>query len=354
MAETVEKASVAHHAHQPDNDALIDPQLLQMLLDTRHAMTVESLALQRGCEQAAVLRELRRLREAGCTFHEHPQHGVRLAQTGVETWMDYLRYSLGSHRLIEVYRCTASTQDACRRLLTSHGLESEGAVVAAHEQTAGRGRLGRQWQAPPAAALTFSRACSLDSITPATGSNASATVDRITFAASVAVAWAVEQMAFEYADRRIAAQIKWPNDVCLEGRKLAGILVETCSLENGIRAAVLGVGLNVGHWPREEAARDPALAARLTTLAAQGAGADRLRALVCTVKAIDSALQCDQATLLAHWRQRCMQFDQPIRVRCQGRMIEGWVVDLDPYEGLIVRSHLGEIVHLPAATTTVI
>lgn len=327
------------------DDALIDPLLLDALLRAAEPMTVEAMALGRGVDARRILTELDRLRGAGCTFDEHPQHGVSLREAGLSAWSDYLRHVLGDGRPIAVYRSIASTQDACRRLVAAHAPQGDGTIVAAHEQTAGRGRFGRTWLAPPGATVTFSRACRVDDTL------GSATVDRLTFAASVAIASAVESLI----GQRRRVQIKWPNDVCIDGRKVAGILVETCELASTSRAAILGVGLNISLNPADLARADPLLPRRVTSLASHGAAVDRLLALARAAAALDDALErCDEATLLAQWRARCAQLEQPIQVRCDGRAIRGRAIDLDPREGLIVRTDSGEIVHLPAARATVV
>ena len=103
--------------------------------------------------------------------------------------------------------------------------DPEGAVVAAGHQTAGRGRLGRRWEAPPGTALTFSVL-----LLPPPG----APIQQLSLVAGLAVAETVED-ALE-----LSAQIKWPNDVMVDRRKVAGVLAEA---RDGI--VVLGIGLNV-------------------------------------------------------------------------------------------------------------
>ncbi len=152
-----------------------------------------------------------------------------------------------------------------------------------------------------------------------------------------------------------AVQIKWPNDIHVGGRKIAGILVETFNVASGVQAAVIGVGLNVGLQPEHLPDDDPGLATRVTSLSMQGASIDRLLALANVMTALDDALeQTPMETLLQRWRARSTQLHHAIRVRSHGRLVEGEVMDLDPYDGLIVRTLTGEIVHLPAAATTVI
>ena len=101
----------------------------------------------------------------------------------------------------------------------------EGALVVADHQTAGRGRLGRSWEAPPGTALL----CSILLKPPADRA-----APQLSLVAGVAVADAIEQVV------GLAAQLKWPNDVMLRRRKVAGCLAE--ARDGGV---VLGIGVNV-------------------------------------------------------------------------------------------------------------
>ena len=124
--------------------------------------------------------------------------------------------SLGAPRVH--HRRTGSTNDEARALALAGA--PHGALVTASEQLAGRGRGGRRWEAPPGSALL----CSLVAARPA--------VRCCSLRAGVAVADALDART----------QLKWPNDVLIDGRKVAGILVEARPRE---RWAVLGIGVNV-------------------------------------------------------------------------------------------------------------
>lgn len=100
---------------------------------------------------------------------------------------------------------------------------------AALVQSAGRGRMGRRWHAEPGAALLFSLALPLAGAPPPAA----------TLVAGVALA---EVLASELG---LEAMLKWPNDVLLDGRKLAGVLAEVASDRDGRRTLVLGVGVNL-------------------------------------------------------------------------------------------------------------
>jgi BirA family biotin operon repressor/biotin-[acetyl-CoA-carboxylase] ligase len=143
-----------------------------------------------------------------------------------------------------VERC-ASTQ----RLL---GGAPEGAVAATGEQTEGRGRLGRTWQAPAGTSLLFSIVLE-PSVPPAR-------LAELSLVAGAAVAEAVG------AETGLATTVKHPNDVLVDGRKVAGILAE--AVEGRV---VLGIGVNVSQTEAQlPGGIDPAA----TSLALEGAAAD--------------------------------------------------------------------------------
>ncbi len=108
------------------------------------------------------------------------------------------------------------------------------ALVVADEQTAGRGRLGRKWFTPPGAALAFSLVLRQSAMT---GDSESLT--RLTALGAVAVCQALRE---GYA---LPAEIKWPNDVLVQRKKLAGMLVEAAWLGNQLQSAILGIGINI-------------------------------------------------------------------------------------------------------------
>ncbi len=158
----------------------------------------------------------------------------------------------GLWQAVEVVERTGSTNaDLLARAL---GGAPEGVVLAAEEQSAGRGRLGRTWVSPPRAALTFSLL-----VRPATVSVARRSW--LPLLAGVAVASAVTAVT------GVQARLKWPNDVLAGPAKLGGILAEAVG-----DAVVIGVGLNVSTEPGELPPPGPgALAAtslRIATAAA--------------------------------------------------------------------------------------
>lgn len=166
---------------------------------------------------------------------------------------------------------TASTNDRARELAASGA--PHGTLVTAAAQTAGRGRQGRRWSAPPGQALLMSLV--LREAHPL-----------LQLAAAVAVA--------EVCGPR--AWVKWPNDVQLDGRKVAGILAEGRPQEGW---AVLGIGMNVAVRPEELPEDVRGVAATLGLPAT-----DVPRVLREVLDALEAALALPRSALLDAWRER--------------------------------------------------
>jgi BirA family biotin operon repressor/biotin-[acetyl-CoA-carboxylase] ligase len=159
--------------------------------------------------------------------------------------LDAVRHRLGllGSRVL-YFRSIGSTNDVATALAAAGA--AEGFVVVAAQQTAGRGRRGRTWFSPPLGGLYVSVV-----LAPARSAAPARAAALVTLAAGVALAEAVETVA------GLRPDIKWPNDLFVGRRKLAGILAEG----SGMDAVVLGYGINVGPM-----VYPPELADRATSL----------------------------------------------------------------------------------------
>lgn len=292
-----------------------------------------------GAAPRDVDRSVGRLIHHGCTI-ERDIHAVRLRETGLGVWKDYLQHALPeqSRRSVEVYQTTGSTQDLVK------ARAGRPLMILADEQTAGRGRLGRRWLAPRGAGLLFSMTHKLppDQID---------SIDRVSFLTAVALAQAIERITGHGP-----VQIRWPNDIYVDHRKLAGILVETVQPADAANAtAVIGIGINVGLTHDHLAELPAELRSRVTSFAMLGWPVDRLHLAEQVIAQIDRNLHARDVPLLVdEWRIRNLHRAQTLQVKANGQTITGTVIDLDPDHGLMVRRDTGEIVHLPAATTSVL
>jgi BirA family biotin operon repressor/biotin-[acetyl-CoA-carboxylase] ligase len=177
------------------------------------------------------------------------------------------------------HRLTDSTNQRAKELADEGA--PHGTVVTAAEQTAGRGRQGRSWVAPPGSAVLMS------AVVRDLGS---ATL--LPLAAALAVCDAAEATA------PVECAIKWPNDVWIDGRKLSGILVEGRPAAGW---AVVGIGLNVltaeDEFPEE-------LRPTATSLRAAGGSASVGEVLEALLAGLDRRLAAPPAEILDAWRER--------------------------------------------------
>jgi BirA family biotin operon repressor/biotin-[acetyl-CoA-carboxylase] ligase len=150
------------------------------------------------------------------------------------------------------FRVTDSTNARARELVEAGA--AGGTVVTAAEQTAGRGRQGRSWTAPPGKALLYSAI-----LRP---------LDERHLLLPLAVPLAVCEAAEELAPE-VECMVKWPNDVWVDGRKLAGVLIEAKPQDGW---AVIGVGLNLSIAPSEFPPDLRETAVSLSTTSAAGRG----------------------------------------------------------------------------------
>jgi BirA family transcriptional regulator, biotin operon repressor / biotin---[acetyl-CoA-carboxylase] ligase len=201
----------------------------------------------------------------------------------------------------------------------AHGA-AEGVVAVADEQTAGRGRLGRSWIAPPGTALLVSVLL-----------RPSLPVERlhlVTLAAALAATEAVPD---------VGARVKWPNDVVVGDRKLAGVLAEA----DGAGAVVVGMGLNL---------RDDWFPPDLRDIAI-GCGTDRAEALVAWLRAYDARLAALD-TVLADAAARSATLGRRVRVELAQETFEGTARALTDEGYLVVDERVvsaGDVIHLRPA-----
>jgi BirA family biotin operon repressor/biotin-[acetyl-CoA-carboxylase] ligase len=169
---------------------------------------------------------------------------------------------------------------------------AEGAVVVADEQTAGRGRRGRGWQSPSGAGLYMSIV-----LRPSRDAAGARVLSLITLAAGVAVRVGIGRATGLWPD------LKWPNDLLVGKRKLAGILAEGHAIGTDSQAIVVGIGVNLC-----QAVLDPSVADRATSLESElGRRVPRglvLEELLVALAANDDRLRRGEAdAILREWRE---------------------------------------------------
>jgi BirA family biotin operon repressor/biotin-[acetyl-CoA-carboxylase] ligase len=208
-------------------------------------------------------------------------------------------------------------------------------VVVADHQTAGRGRLGRTWEAPPGSSLLLTVL-----LRPALDA---ARLHLVTFAVALAAADACGAVA------GFTPQLKWPNDLVVGDRKLAGILAEASFDGARVRWVVVGLGVNV-NWPADLPAELAGTAVAANHLAARPVDRERLLTevldrLAVRYTSLDAAVE--------DYRARCVTIGREVRVELPDEMLTGRAVDVDGDGHLLVDTEggvrviaAGDVVHV--------
>lgn len=221
--------------------------------------------------------------------------------------------------------------DTCRALAEQGA--PEGVVVIADQQTAGRGRAGRAWYSPPGVALYLSILLRPVQLPPAR-------LSWLTVIGGLAVADCAAQVLREHAAfdaHRIA--LKWPNDVLLDGRKVAGVLIEAAWHASELVHVVLGVGLNVNTQfdSAPAALRTQAISLR----EALGAPLDRERVLTHLLDAFAAHYARLPQSPIAAYRQRLDTLGKSVQFMLGERSITGVALDVDEEGALLVQTAAG-------------
>ncbi len=210
-------------------------KLLNILKQNRGSfVSGEVLAKSAGITRAGIWKQIEQLRKFGYRIDSAPRKGYCLREAVPVLHPFELKENLKTlvfGRKI-YYRREVDSTNNWARVAASQG-EAEGAVFIAGSQTKGKGRLGRGWVSAPGLGLWFSLIIR-PRISPAE-------LPVITILTAVAAAQAIKETT------GIQVQIKWPNDLVFNGRKLGGILGELNGEVDLVHFLILGVGINVNH-----------------------------------------------------------------------------------------------------------
>ncbi|MBV8880773.1 MAG: biotin--[acetyl-CoA-carboxylase] ligase [Planctomycetaceae bacterium] len=214
-------------------------------------------------------------------------------------------------RILCVDACDSTNDLAWKEALAG---AADGTAVFAEEQVKGRGRFGRTWTAPKGKGLL----CSVV-LRPEID------VDRVPLMTAMAALAAADVVGD-------AAQIRFPNDVMVGGRKIAGILVEARFISSKPDVFIVGVGLNVnGHPPDMNATSLGETVSRVSTA----------RALLEALDDWYGRLSGSLRDYRKAWRERSFIVGKRVRVKQNGKYVPGVVEDVDPMDGIVLRLDSG-------------
>ena len=181
-----------------------------------------------------------------------------------------------------------------------NGYNNNGTVVLAEKQTSGKGRKDRVWYSAPETNLTFSILLTKDKFL---NNNSSL----INFAASLAVAFSIENLY------QLKTELKWPNDVLLDGKKTSGILIESTSQGNKIERFVVGIGVNVNQPSFQGTFNYPPTSIRIEL----GRNVERERFLAEILNNFELLLErikSNKNEVINDWKAKCKMIGEKISV----------------------------------------
>lgn len=192
----------------------------------------QELADQAGCSRTAIWKHIEDLRSSGFMIESKRKKGYRLLGKADELNENNLLVGLKTDKLgrtVHFYESVESTQKITHRLAQENA--PEGTLVIAEEQISGRGRMARSWYSPKGTGIWMSLLLR-PSLPPQKA-------PQFTLIAAVAIVEAIESTCF------LSVDIKWPNDLLINSKKVTGILTELQADSEQIHSLIIGMGINV-------------------------------------------------------------------------------------------------------------
>lgn len=308
---------------------ILRSRILELLRKAGEAyMSGEEIAGKLGVSRTAVWKHVKELREAGYKIKSRSRSGYTLEETPDCLLPGEIKNGLRTRFVgkdIVFFEEVDSTNRVAKQLAQKGA--AAGAVVVAEAQGKGRGRLERPYFSPAGKGIWFSvilRPHILPQEAP-----------KCTLLAAVAVAMAMKRFGLK-------AEIKWPNDILHEGKKLTGILTEMSAELDRVNYIVIGTGVNVN---MEEKDFPEELRGKATSLAImKGEKLPRVAFFQAVLEALDELCTVLEeegfAPIVAHWREYAVTLGQDVHViGATGRgSFDGRAVDIDEEGALLVET----------------
>ena len=283
----------------------------------------EQIGAELGISRAAISQQIKSLRLLGLEIFSITGKGYRL-----NTPLDLLNTEILQHLTAGAPIHTCAVIDSTNQYMMAQlELWQKGECLLAETQTAGRGRRGRHWHSPFGSQFIMSMYWRLDD-----GPSAAM---GLSLAIGVAVVQALESAG--YRD----LSLKWPNDIYMARRKLAGILVEMSAAVGGICHLVIGVGVNLNLPDAVIAQLDQPCA----HLAEQPVVVERNQLSATIIRALRNALTLFElqglTAFLTEWNRLDIFMQQPVKVLLGNQVIHGIYCGIDGQGNMLLQDHEG-------------
>lgn len=320
--------------------AIVKEKILAMLKENDGYLSGMEISRKLGVSRTAIWKNINSLRSDGYQIDSITNRGYQLISSPDILNAAMIQDHLGTELIgkeIEILKTVDSTNEEVKRR-ANLGAES-GLIVAAEEQTAGKGRFGRSWNSQDKEAIYFTVLIRPE-LSP--GDIAS-----ITLAAGYAVCLAVR----EYT--QLDARIKWPNDIIIGHRKLCGILTEMAAQSDKIDYIAIGIGININQKSFPEEIKTKATSLYLET----GHKIDRNDFFRIVIRKLDMVLKsfCVSVSVkdIENFKRLCATIGRKVSVQRFDSILEGTAIDITPSGELVIKANDGKKYDINSGEVTV-
>ncbi|MFC1510139.1 biotin--[acetyl-CoA-carboxylase] ligase [Candidatus Omnitrophota bacterium] len=304
-------------------------QIISVLKSQSGYVSGEQLSRDLKISRAGIWKNIDQLRRGGYDIIALPHHGYQLKNSPDKLFPREIQFGLKTKKCGQHILYHDAIESTMQRAFQA-GLDGaqEGTLVCAEGQTRGKGRMGRRWVSPKGKGLYCSLILRpnlpLSDIAP------------ITLLSAVALCQAIKEVV------DLSPQIKWPNDIFINGKKVSGILTEMSAEMDRIQFVVVGIGINVNNSAKD-------LIDVATSLKKEsGKKVSRVKlmqALLCSFEGLyDQFLEEGAPPIIEQWKADSLTLGKRVRIEDQGGSVEGEAIDLDAHGGLMIKDKRGVIV----------
>ncbi|GKX28359.1 bifunctional ligase/repressor BirA [Vallitalea longa] len=316
-------------------------KIIELLNRADDYISGEEISKHLGVSRTAVWKVINHLREEGYEIESVTRKGYRLVSSPDILNEEELHYNLNTNvignKIISYDSVDSTNQQAKKLALEGAG---EGTVVIAEEQTAGKGRRGKNWVSPPKTGIWMSIILRPD-IMP---ENAS----MLTLVAGLAVCKAIREIT------SLEASIKWPNDIVVSGKKICGLLTEMNSEIDYVNFVVVGIGINVNieEFP-------PELDKMATSLMIEGNQIYKRKRIINKTLEIFEVyykkyLETEDLTnIIAEYNECCINIGRNVKVTSRSQNLKGIVKEVTRKGELIITDPQGEDIEITSGEVSI-
>lgn len=312
-------------------------RILEMLRNRQERLSGAAISKILGISRSAIWKHINALRREGYQIEAKPASGYQLIATPSHLTAWEIQAGLGTQEIgtkIHAFPTVDSTNTVAFQLALKGAYEGE--VVAVESQTAGKGRMGRQWESPPGVNIYLSIV-----LRPASPPSK---IPLITLMTAVACAEGIEETT------GVLPAIKWPNDLLIDEKKVGGILTEADMEMDRINFVIVGIGINVN---MSGSTFPPSIKHTATSLReALGKQVSRIRLIQALLKQFElwytRFKEGRGGAITKRWEELAKIRGKHVSVDFMGETVRGTALEIDADGALVVQEPGGEVKRIMA------